>query len=245
MVPKRTPGRRKRTMPGTFRELIREYVAERRVAAKSKKGASAGYLQFLQQGLEPLAEWGDTTGVVPADFDRPQFTRYLDSLKRRDGFQQKSSAGKDLAPSTWHAYARLARAVMIYAAEMGYITKAPKLDIVRPKPDPKLLSEDPLKQALAACRGRKGARDEAILCLMADSGIRRAELCSLVWGDLEYSKGRGYVHVRHGKGDKDRKSSLRGPTWPLLQASGKDRPHGPDDPVFLALDDAGPMKPAV
>lgn len=50
------------------------------------------------------------------------------------------------------------------------------------------------------------ARDTALLQIMGASGLRRAEVCDLNLDDVELERKR--VHVRHGKGDKERFSFL-------------------------------------
>jgi len=52
-------------------------------------------------------------------------------------------------------------------------------------------------------------RDRAVLYLMLNSGLRISEVTALTIDDLDLVRGR--VHVRHGKGDKER-YSLFGPT---------------------------------
>lgn len=47
-----------------------------------------------------------------------------------------------------------------------------------------------------------GLRDRAIMEVFYSTGIRRNELCSLALGDLDVA--RGLLHVRQGKGHKDR-----------------------------------------
>ena len=46
------------------------------------------------------------------------------------------------------------------------------------------------------------SRDIAIVLTLVDSGLRASELCSLTLAD--YDQKRGRLHVRHGKGDKQR-----------------------------------------
>lgn len=45
-------------------------------------------------------------------------------------------------------------------------------------------------------------RDKAIILTLVDSGLRASELCALIISD--YDEKRGRLHVRHGKGDKER-----------------------------------------
>lgn len=62
-----------------------------------------------------------------------------------------------------------------------------------------VLSEIELKKVLMACTTK---RDKALVMFMVDSGVRRAELCALNWGDVDISS--GLVRVWKGKGGKDR-----------------------------------------
>jgi integrase/recombinase XerD len=70
---------------------------------------------------------------------------------------------------------------------------------------PKALAPDEVKLLLSV---ETSERDKAILYLMLDSGLRISEVVGLVLDDLDLT--RGMVHVRHGKGDKER-YSLFGP----------------------------------
>ncbi len=45
-------------------------------------------------------------------------------------------------------------------------------------------------------------RDKAIILLMVDTGLRRAEVCDLNWGDVDINS--GVIRIRNGKGGKSR-----------------------------------------
>lgn len=49
-------------------------------------------------------------------------------------------------------------------------------------------------------------RNMAIIATLAETGMRRSELASLQWRDIDLE--RAVIHVRHGKGDKDRDVSI-------------------------------------
>lgn len=51
-------------------------------------------------------------------------------------------------------------------------------------------------------RRATATRDRAILLVLLDTGLRASELTALVYRD--YDEKRGRLHVRHGKGDKER-----------------------------------------
>ncbi len=77
--------------------------------------------------------------------------------------------------------------------------KTPVLDNVSPNP----YSDDEVKAMLAVCRGRSGLdiRDAAIVGVLADTGLRAAELCGLTVDDVELDMERIRVV---GKGGRDR-----------------------------------------
>lgn len=62
-----------------------------------------------------------------------------------------------------------------------------------------VLSSDEVQKLLAACRKKRG---KALILLMIDTGLRRAEVCALNWIDVDISS--GLVRVVRGKGGKAR-----------------------------------------
>ena len=74
------------------------------------------------------------------------------------------------------------------------------------------LTADELRQIVKACN----VRDRAIVLLMADSGLRRGEVCALDWSDIDM--GTGAVTVRRGKGRKPRLSRIGATTRRALLA---------------------------
>jgi integrase/recombinase XerD len=79
--------------------------------------------------------------------------------------------------------------------------KAPKQD-QRSVPD---LSENEVRRMLKVCEGTelRDKRDKAILVLLAETGLRAAELLALDVGDIDLDD--CVVHVRRGKGGKGRR----------------------------------------
>jgi integrase len=73
----------------------------------------------------------------------------------------------------------------------------------RPKTLPQVPTEDELRAVLAACpETLEGMQNRAVLLLLADSGLRAAEVLRLLVKDWRPSD-RG-LFVRAGKGRKDR-----------------------------------------
>jgi len=82
-------------------------------------------------------------------------------------------------------------------------------------------------------RRPSAARDRAIVLTLLDSGLRVSELCGLTVAD--YDAARGRLHVRHGKGDKERfvvvGNRTRKAIWVYLVNRGEAKP---SDPLFAA-----------
>jgi integrase/recombinase XerD len=74
----------------------------------------------------------------------------------------------------------------------------------RPERLPRYLSEEEMHRLLAAVEG--SPRDSAIVHVLAFAGLRVSEVCHLELEDVEFE--RNILHVRSGKGDKDREVIL-------------------------------------
>ena len=75
-----------------------------------------------------------------------------------------------------------------------------------------VLTAEQLREILKACN----VRDKAIVLFMADSGLRRAEVCSLNWPDIDMQS--GLVRIKQGKGKKDRSAVIGATTRRALLA---------------------------
>jgi integrase/recombinase XerD len=74
----------------------------------------------------------------------------------------------------------------------------------RPERLPRYLNEEEMHRLLEATKG--SARDSAIVHVLGFGGLRVSELCHLLVEDIEFE--RNVLHVRSGKGDKDREVVL-------------------------------------
>jgi integrase/recombinase XerD len=74
----------------------------------------------------------------------------------------------------------------------------------RPERLPRYLSEEEMHRLLDAVKD--SARDSAIVHVLAFAGLRVSEVCHLELEDIEFE--RNILHVRSGKGDKDREVIL-------------------------------------
>lgn len=79
-------------------------------------------------------------------------------------------------------------------------------------------------------------RDAAVILVLLDSGLRASELCGLTVGDYQQESGR--LHVRHGKGDKERYVYLGEHAQRALWRYVLERPRlKPGDPLFATRTD--------
>jgi len=82
-------------------------------------------------------------------------------------------------------------------------------------------------QILNACNN---PRDKALILLLVDSGLRRAEVCALNWGDVDISS--GIVRVERGKGGKAKSVIIGVHTRRALLKYRKDVNNDENEPLF-------------
>ena len=99
----------------------------------------------------------------------------------------------------------------------------------RPERLPRYLSEEEMHRLLAAVEG--SPRDSAIVHVLAFGGLRVGELCHLRLEDIEFE--RNVLHVRSGKGDKDREVVLEDRTRAAIDRYLTERPVGGASPERL------------
>lgn len=110
-------------------------------------------------------------------------------------------------PATARARQLGLRRFSAWLAEEGEIDADPLLGLKAPKLDTKVtpsLTDDQLRAMLKACAGKefRDRRDEAILRLMIETGMRAGEVLGLAVSDVDLH--RGAVTIRRGKGGKGR-----------------------------------------
>jgi site-specific recombinase XerD len=94
-----------------------------------------------------------------------------------------------------------------WLAAEGEISTDPLAGMKSPRVDRKVvqaLDEDQLRRLFKACSGNqlKDRRDEAIIRLMAETGMRAGEVIGLAATDVDLAAGK--VHIRRGKGGAGR-----------------------------------------
>jgi integrase/recombinase XerD len=207
----------------TLQEMARAYVAEMRFSRRSdatvKKFLAVSYM--FMRAVEARG-----VGFVA---DRTFVCEWFAELERR-GLSRSTSLTYFRALSVWFRW-----------IEGEYRTPSPMARLKPPttsraKPEP--FTDEQVDALLeAARRGPSPLRDEAMLMLAFDTGLRASELVSLRLCDVRIEPGR--VHVRHGKGDAERYVPFSEPTGRCLtrllshRCLRGDRP-GEDAPLFLS-----------
>ena len=108
---------------------------------------------------------------------------------------------------TRHRRFRETRAFFSWCTRMGYTARNPFAGILNVKVEQKViqpLTEAEIQALLDVCDPTTefGCRNRAIILLFLDTGLRYAELHGLTLEDVDWEAGR--IHVRHGKGRKQR-----------------------------------------
>lgn len=145
-------------------------------------------------------------------------------------FERIAIAGR--APETRRAYACHIRAFYRWAGQTGIVTDDPSnmltLPVV-PRHLPRPIDEDDLAAAILGARPKL----RAMLTLAAYAGLRCIEIAGLDWIDLRREQdGQAFIHVRKGKGCKERTVEVGRTVVQALQAYGVKR----RGPVFLGLE---------
>jgi site-specific recombinase XerD len=110
-------------------------------------------------------------------------------------------------PSTAQARLLSLKGFSKWLFDEGELDADPLLGMKPPKLDVKVveaLTDDQLRALIKACVGKEfhDRRDEAIVRLMAETGLRAAELCALTVADVDLNQ--GIAMVQRGKGGKGR-----------------------------------------
>jgi integrase/recombinase XerD len=156
---------------------------------------SPATLKVYAGGARAFLSWCQRTGT-PAVLDRPTVTAYVADLLDA-GAEGNSAKARQLALRRFAAW----------LVEEGELDADPLAGLRPPKVDQKVtpvLSQAQLKALLAACQGTSflDRRDDALVRLMAETGLRAGEAAALGVGDVDLRS--GSVTVRRGKGGKGR-----------------------------------------
>ncbi len=141
-----------------------------------------------------------TLGKVFQWFERNSITEPAQITSRYIRIFLGEMVDRKYSDSYIHIYARVIRTFMRFLYKEKYIDES--IEFQMPTISKKRLlvyDSEEVKRILNACENK---RDYGLILLMVDSGLRRTELLSLNWGDVDISS--GIVRVEKGKGRKAR-----------------------------------------
>jgi integrase/recombinase XerD len=169
---------------------------ERHLRAERK---SPGTVQLYARGVRAFLAW-TVSHKIDTVLDRPTVTAFIADLLDA-GRAGNTVAARQLA---LRQYAKW----LVAEGELG---TDPLAGMRPPKLDTRVievLTDTQLKALVAACQGRsfQARRDEALVRVMAESGVRAGEMIALGVGDVDLDT--GVLTVRRGKGGKGRRVPL-------------------------------------
>lgn len=176
---------------GDLRGLARSWDRSLRALGRSPN-TRAAYAESLRQLIDFLAAHG-----MPIDAPR---------VRREHVEHFLADLADRRSPATTNKRYMALRGFFAWCVDEGEITDSPMAKMKPPpipeKPVP-IVDEDALKKLLKACSGADfvDRRDMAIIRLLIDSGLRRAELAGLTLDDLDLDND---VVVVIGKGRRPR-----------------------------------------
>lgn len=185
--------------PKSLLALSRKYLAW-----LEANNAAPFTVKTRKQQLGVFISWCEDIDVTRAqDVTRTHVESYQRAL-----FHRRKKNGEPLAHST-HGGLLVAVAVWFrWLAKHGEVLYNPAADLELPKKEKNLPSRGfslpEVEQVLGSIDTNTllGVRDRAVFEVLYSTGLRRSELCGLRLYDVDRAK--GTVHVREGKGKKDR-----------------------------------------
>ncbi|WP_099023576.1 tyrosine-type recombinase/integrase [Mycolicibacterium palauense] len=171
-----------------------EMLKSWRLALRAERKSPATVKSY-SEGVTAFLRWCDRTGT-PAELTKANVQTFVTDLL--DSGQQ---------PRTATARLTGIRRFSAWLTEEGELSADPLLGVKQPKLDRPVvepLSDDELRALIKACQGKNftDRRDEAIVRLMAETGMRASEVTGMDIADLDLD--RGQALVRRGKGGKGR-----------------------------------------
>ena len=180
-------------MPSDLPDLA-ELLPSWRLALQAER-KSAGTIKAYTDGVAAFLRWCESTGA-PAQLTKSSVQAFVARLLN-DGAEATTARARLLAVRRFSAW----------LADEGELDDDPLVGIKAPKLDAKAtnaLTDDELRQLIQACQGTslRDRRDEAIIRLMIETGMRAGEVINMQTADVDLQ--RGLAIVRRGKGGRGR-----------------------------------------
>jgi len=187
------------------------YVKRVRVLTAENKTLLNSFYTYLKGKRYSISSIKTYTFFV-ADFIEYHNSRTIESLTKRDVelFVENSFVKRGYSISTHRQFVSAIKQFIIFYPETGISN----LELTRPKKSiilPTVLSQE---EMIAIIQCTKNLKHRAILALIYSAGLRISELINLKLTDFQIQ--RKQIHLRNGKGRKDRYVTLADSFLPLL-----------------------------
>lgn len=225
------PGRESYSVPTVDGAAPIEEVIESFLSSQiPKKTTARGYRRHLLHafGMMAVETLGELEPVMLM-----AFRRYLIA----DGRGNATHAQSLIALRSFLTWGAAMRGHAIPMDQALYLLKVPKVTVITPH---ETLTKDEIRSYLDTAK-KIGPREHALALIALGSGVRVAELVALDIKDIRHDGGEGHmVHVRQGKGSKDRLIPIRKEVSKgvdvYLEATGRRR--NDLGPLFMSEDKA-------
>lgn len=226
-------------------EAIEGYLLDCQV-----RGLSGRTVEWYAQKLQHIGGWLGEQGVMTLEKVTPNHLRaFILHMQETDANANNplrpKEKGKLVSPLTVKGYVQTLKTFFRWCISEGLLEKDPSVRVVRPKLPRYLiptLSVEQIETLMNACDPTTaiGFRDQLMMLLLLDTGIRVSELCGLKLGDIHED----YILVT-GKGSKQREigiSPMLGKyLWKYIRLYRK--PADPDDQHLLHSFRGVPLTP--
>ncbi len=207
--------------------MLDEFVSYLKSMSMSENTISA-YRRDVGQFLDFI----ESKSIPPGEVDQKTLLEFLTHLTQREN---KGSTKRRKMESVKAFYSAMRRMGQLKIDPFDGFDDMPKLEDNRGR----ALTEQEyrsLRDVVRGTRRKSSVRDYAILELVLQTGLRRAEVCSLTTDDVQFSTRttQGNVRVRKGKGGKERKVVMNDAAAEALKGYLAVRPQGvPHQELFL------------
>ncbi len=204
--------------------LVEDYLDSCRARGLSPATIEKNYGYTLREVFLP---WCGTNGVASvADLDQRQLDRFTASLLR------SGKAVAQRSPATVHSYVRPVRQFLNWAGRAGEPTTKAQPQLPRlPRKIVDVLSREEIDRLEDAADTE---RDQLIIRVLADTGLRVSELCALRPSDVSRHLSGALLHVQ-GKGGKHRLVPLSPKVARRLDSFCRRRHREAPNAIFFAL----------
>jgi len=185
---------------------IREAVTEYRFSILDHSEATQ---DWTRKKLGRFISWCEVQGLELEDIKPMEVRRFIEELKHTPN---KHNGTEPLSSHTIHGHARIIRTFLNWCYSEEFIEKQRK--ITMPHLEKKVietLTPDQIRAMFNATEQEYTQemvkRDQAILSVLLDTGIRASELCDLTLENVHIDNLDAYIKL-HGKGNKWREVGL-------------------------------------